>query len=94
MVDSAAAASCILRFLGAYGEGVCRVNQCLMTAREICAPPWVESLVTKGAIVSRQVGEAFASVPRHLFVPDVDLDAAYKRGCVTMCETCIACVLG
>ena len=38
----------------------------------------VESLIAKGAIGSRQVREAFASVPRHLFVPNVDLDAAYK----------------
>ena len=37
----------------------------------------VENLVTKGAIVSRQVRDAFASVPRHLFVPNVDPEAAY-----------------
>ena len=37
----------------------------------------VESLVAKGAIVTAQVREAFASVPRHLFVPNVDLATAY-----------------
>ncbi len=37
----------------------------------------VDNLVTKGAIVTPQVREAFASVPRHLFVPNVDLEAAY-----------------
>lgn len=38
----------------------------------------VESLVEKGAIASRQAREAFASVPRHLFVPNVDVAAAYS----------------
>lgn len=38
----------------------------------------VDNLVTKGAIVSRQAREAFASVPRHLFVPNVDVAAAYS----------------
>ena len=37
----------------------------------------VENLVTKGAIVTPPVREAFASVPRHRFVPNVDLEAAY-----------------
>ena len=37
----------------------------------------VENLVNKGAIVSRPVREAFASVPRHLFVPDTDIATAY-----------------
>ena len=37
----------------------------------------VESLVDKAAIVTPQVREAFASVPRHLFVPDVDVATAY-----------------
>ena len=37
----------------------------------------VESLVAKGAIVTPPVREAFASVPRHLFVPNVDVAAAY-----------------
>ena len=37
----------------------------------------VENLVNKGAIVSRPVRDAFASVPRHLFVPNVDVAIAY-----------------
>ncbi len=37
----------------------------------------VESLVSKGAIVTARVREAFANVPRHLFVPDVDVATAY-----------------
>ena len=37
----------------------------------------VEHLVDKGAIVSPQVREAFASAPRHLFVPNVDVATAY-----------------
>lgn len=37
----------------------------------------VENLVAKGAIVTPPVREAFASVPRHLFVPNVDPEAAY-----------------
>ncbi len=37
----------------------------------------VEDLVNQGAIVSQPVRDAFASVPRHLFVPRVDLHAAY-----------------
>lgn len=37
----------------------------------------VESLVDKAAIVTPQVREAFASVPRHLFVPNVDVETGY-----------------
>ncbi|MDE2786471.1 MAG: methyltransferase domain-containing protein [Chloroflexota bacterium] len=37
----------------------------------------VDSLVNKGSIVTPQVREAFASVPRHLFVPNVDVASAY-----------------
>ncbi len=37
----------------------------------------VESLVEKDAIVTPRVREAFASVPRHLFVPNVDVATAY-----------------
>lgn len=37
----------------------------------------VESLVEKDAIITPRVREAFASVPRHLFVPNVDVTAAY-----------------
>ena len=37
----------------------------------------VDSLFNKGAIVTPQVREAFASVPRHLFVPNVDVATAY-----------------
>lgn len=37
----------------------------------------VDDLVRKGTIVSRRVREAFASVPRHLFVPNVGVAAAY-----------------
>jgi len=37
----------------------------------------VESLVEKDAIVTPRVREAFATVPRHLFVPDVDVATAY-----------------
>lgn len=37
----------------------------------------VDNLVNNGTIVSRRVCEAFASVPRHLFVPNVDVATAY-----------------
>ena len=37
----------------------------------------VAGLVRQGAIRSSAVGEAFATVPRHLFVPQADLAAAY-----------------
>ena len=37
----------------------------------------VENLVAKGAIVTPQVRKAFASVPRHRFVPNVDPETAY-----------------
>ena len=38
----------------------------------------VESLVKKGAIASREVRDAFESVPRYLFVPNVDVETAYS----------------
>lgn len=38
----------------------------------------VESLVEKGVIASRGVRDAFESVPRHLFVPNVDVETAYS----------------
>ncbi len=37
----------------------------------------VESLVEKGAIVTPPVRDAFASVPRHLFAPNVNVETAY-----------------
>ena len=37
----------------------------------------VENLVNKGTINSLPVREAFGSVPRHLFVPNVDIATAY-----------------
>ena len=37
----------------------------------------VEGLVEKGAIASQNVREAFGKVPRHLFVPKVDIATAY-----------------
>jgi protein-L-isoaspartate(D-aspartate) O-methyltransferase len=38
----------------------------------------VESLRAKGALRSPAVAEAFAAVPRHLFVPDVSVEEAYR----------------
>ena len=38
----------------------------------------VDNLVNKGAIATPQVREAFASAPRHLFVPNVDVATAYS----------------
>jgi len=37
----------------------------------------VENLVSKDAIITPRVREAFATVPRHLFVPNVDIATAY-----------------
>ena len=38
----------------------------------------VEELVSQGAITSKPVRQAFAEVPRHLFVPRVDIATAYS----------------
>ncbi len=38
----------------------------------------VETLRSKGCVRSPAIAEAFASVPRHLFVPDVALEDAYR----------------
>ena len=38
----------------------------------------VEELVRQGAITSQPVRQAFAEVPRHLFVPRVDIATAYS----------------
>ena len=38
----------------------------------------VEELVRQGAITSKPVRQAFAEVPRHLFVPRVDIATAYS----------------
>ena len=38
----------------------------------------VEELVSQGAITSQPVRQAFAEVPRHLFVPRVDIATAYS----------------
>lgn len=37
----------------------------------------VDALTADGTIVSREVEEAFRTVPRHLFAPDASLEAAY-----------------
>ena len=37
----------------------------------------VEELVSQGAIRSKRVRRAFEEVPRHLFVPRVDITTAY-----------------
>ena len=41
-------------------------------------------LVSKGAIRSSAVADAFLSVPRHPFVPQVDEDVAYSDGSVPL----------
>jgi len=38
----------------------------------------VETLRSKGSLASPAIAEAFAAVPRHLFVPDVSVEDAYR----------------
>jgi protein-L-isoaspartate(D-aspartate) O-methyltransferase len=41
--------------------------------------PLVDALVSAGAITSSKVEAAFRAVPRHLFVPHVDVQGAYRN---------------
>ena len=50
-----------------------------MTDPEALRASLVATLRTKGAIQTPAVADAFAAVPRHLFVPDVSVEDAYQN---------------
>jgi hypothetical protein len=49
-----------------------------MTSPDALRAALVEQLRSKGCLQSPSIADAFSTVPRHLFVPDVSVEEAYR----------------